>query len=66
MLRGDERRLNKIRFITPCSFKSNNQYQNMPSIRWITQSLMHKFDAYAKITKTYDAQALEHIENTQT
>ncbi|NLV49920.1 MAG: CRISPR system precrRNA processing endoribonuclease RAMP protein Cas6 [Clostridiales bacterium] len=47
--------------VTPCAFKSDGRYQNIPGVRWVIQSLMHRFDAYSDTVKTYDPEALEHI-----
>lgn len=50
-----------LTLVTPCAFKSDGRYQNMPCVRWVIQSLMHRFDACSDTVKTYDAEALEHI-----
>jgi len=61
-LNSEIQRVKRLQFITPCSFKSGGEYQILPSIKWIFQSLMKKFDAYSDVAKVFDKEALEHIE----
>lgn len=50
----------KIRFMTPTAFKSNKQYQNYPTPKWIFQSLMLRYDAYADDSVIYSEELLDH------
>lgn len=38
----------RLRFITPCSFKSQGVYQIFPSIRLMFQSLVNRYDAMSE------------------
>lgn len=55
-----ERKFN-IRYLTPTSFKSNNQYVIIPDLRLIYQSLMNKYSASEKEMYMYDEDVLEQI-----
>lgn len=51
----------KIRFLTPCSFKSANQYVIFPDLALIYQSLINKYDAFADDFSLKSAEALQHL-----
>jgi CRISPR-associated endoribonuclease Cas6 len=51
----------KIRYITPCSHKSAGQYCLFPSIDLILNSLVQKWNAYAKSYTLADEQAFEDM-----
>ena len=55
-------RILKIRLNTPVSFKQKGQYCIFPSVRLIFQSLMHKYDACAPDSSSFDDEILEHYE----
>ncbi|MCR4440863.1 MAG: CRISPR system precrRNA processing endoribonuclease RAMP protein Cas6 [Peptococcaceae bacterium] len=60
------RRIVKIRFLTPCSFKSANQYMIFPDLALIYQSLMNKYDAFADDFSLKNEEALRHLsQNTR-
>ena len=52
----------KLKFITPTSFRQDNRYCIFPSVRLIFQSLMHKYDAVSVQSRVYDAQVLKSYE----
>ena len=52
----------EITFLTPTSFKSNGQYMNYPTIRWLFQSLMNKYDSKAGSDQIFDEDVLRIIE----
>lgn len=54
-----------IEFLTPTSFKSNGQYKNYPTVRWIFQSLMNKYDEDSE-HQLFDAEVLQLIEEQVT
>ena len=58
----DKGRSIEIDFLTPTSFKSNGRYMNYPTIRWIFQSLMNKYDANGRNEQMMDEETLELIE----
>ena len=51
-----------LEFLTPTSFKSNGQYMNYPTVRWIFQSLMNKHDNEDGEIQIFDADILALIE----
>jgi CRISPR-associated endoribonuclease Cas6 len=51
----------KLHFLTPCSFKSANQYVIFPELVLIYQSLMNKYDAFANEFTLKSQKALEHL-----
>lgn len=60
---GERERYIKIRFMTPTAFKSDKKYQNYPTPRWIFQSLMLRYDAYAENSTVYSDELLDHYSN---
>ena len=58
---GDNPRFIEIEFVTPTSFKKDNEYVIYPNLRLIFQSLMKKFDSCTEGTKISDEQFLEDI-----
>ncbi len=52
----------EITFLTPTSFKSNGQYMNYPTIRWLFQSLMNKYDSKDGSNQIFDEDVLRMIE----
>ena len=59
-------RLIKIRFLTPTSFKSGNEYQIFPTVKLIFQNLMLKYDAAASESCIFSEELLQdYTENTQ-
>jgi CRISPR-associated endoribonuclease Cas6 len=60
-LQQEPRRNIKINFLTPCSFKSANQYMIFPDLAHIYQSLMNKYDAFADEFSLKNQEALEHL-----
>ena len=51
-----------IEFLTPTSFKSNGHYMNYPTVRWIFQSLMNKYDSNDRDELLFDEDVLRLIE----
>jgi CRISPR-associated endoribonuclease Cas6 len=60
-LGGCATRFRKIRFQTPCAFRSAGQYIFFPDIRLIYQSLMNKFDSFSGDISLKDEEVLEHL-----
>lgn len=56
----DFARIFQIEFLTPISFKSDGQYQNYPTIKWIFQSLMNKYDSRGA-DRIFDEELLQMI-----
>lgn len=52
----------RVRFVTPCSFKSQGMYQIFPSIRLIFQSLVNKYDAMSEQNTVFYPELLEDLE----
>ena len=51
-----------VRFATPCSFKSQGNYQIFPTIRLIFQSLVNKYDAMSVRNTIFYPELLENLE----
>ncbi|WP_034631404.1 CRISPR system precrRNA processing endoribonuclease RAMP protein Cas6 [Desulfotruncus alcoholivorax] len=51
----------KINFLTPCSFKSANQYAIFPELSLIYKSLMNKYDAFSDQFSLKNDEALQHL-----
>ncbi|QSQ08591.1 CRISPR-associated endoribonuclease Cas6 [Koleobacter methoxysyntrophicus] len=65
-INGNANRRIKIRFITPCAFKTSGRYEFFPHIPLIYQSLMNKFDCFSESVSVKDNDALRHLcENTR-
>jgi len=60
-LEGGGSRQQRVKFLTPASFKSDGLYVNLPQLNLIYQSLSNRFDAFAGEFATNDPDALEHI-----
>ena len=58
----DFQRYFTIHFLTPTSFKSNGQYQNYPTVRWIFQSLMNKHDSLENMNQLYEEEVLDLLD----
>ena len=52
----------RLRFITPCSFKSQGVYQIFPSIRLMFQSLVNRYDAMSEKNSVFYPELLEDLE----
>lgn len=52
----------RVRFATPCSFKSQGVYQIFPSIRLLFQSLVNKYDAMSEKNTVFYPELLETLE----
>ena len=52
----------RVRFTTPCSFKSQGVYQIFPSIRLLFQSLVNKYDAMSEQNTVFYPELLEDLE----
>ena len=52
----------RLRFITPCSFKSQGVYQIFPSIRLTFQSLVNRYDAMSEKNSVFYPELLEDLE----
>lgn len=57
------KRILKIKFLTPTSFKQDGRYVLFPSIRLIFQSLMMKFDKVSTDMEVFSKDILETFEN---
>jgi CRISPR-associated endoribonuclease cas6 len=57
------KRILKIKFLTPTSFKQDGRYVLFPSIRLIFQSLMMKFDKASTDMEVFSKDILETFEN---
>jgi len=51
-----------IEFLTPTAFKSGGRYMNYPSVKWIFQSLMQKYDVNGQENQIFDEETLQKIE----
>ena len=51
----------RISFLTPCSFKSANQYVIFPELFLIYQSLINKYDSFAEEFSVKSGEALQHL-----
>ncbi len=51
----------RLTFITPCSFKSKDDYVFYPDLKLIYQSLMNKFDSFAGNMSIKDEEVLNHL-----
>lgn len=60
---GKNPRTVKLQFLTPVSFKKDNQYQIFPNIRLIFQNLMMRFDANSTQNEIFSQDLLEDFEN---
>lgn len=58
----DRNRFLKIKFKTPTAFKQNKNYCIFPTPRLIFQSLMLRYDSYAKENRCFDEEILEQYE----
>lgn len=58
----NHKRMLKIRFLTPTSFKQDGRYCIFPSVRLIFQSLMLKFDKAATDMEVFSKSVLENFE----
>ena len=52
----------RLRFITPCSFKSQGVYQIFPSIRLMFQSLVNRYDVMSEKNSVFYPELLEDLE----
>ena len=60
------KRIYKINFYSPTSFKDGSNHEIFPNIRKIIRSIMLNFDYFIDNTKIYDYETLEHLtENIQ-
>ena len=59
---GDSDPLIRLRFLTPASFKSENQYCIFPTTRLIFQSLMLKYDAFSDSSTIYSEDLLDQFQ----
>ena len=59
----DGKRILKVKFLTPTSFKQDGRYVLFPSIRLIFQSLMMKFDKASTDMEVFSKDILETFEN---
>lgn len=56
----------KLKFITPCAFKTDGRYEFFPHISLIYQSLINKMDCFAAGVSVKDEAAFKHLcENTK-
>lgn len=56
----------KLRFITPCAFKTEGRYEFFPHISLIYQSLINRMDSFAAKISVKDEAAFKHLcENTR-
>ncbi len=53
----------KVKFITPCAFKSQGQYIFYPTVRLIMQSLIKKFDSGSNGFSVQADELIEDLEN---
>ncbi|MGI6551023.1 MAG: CRISPR system precrRNA processing endoribonuclease RAMP protein Cas6 [Syntrophomonadales bacterium] len=51
----------RLQFLSPASFKSNEEYQIFPSVEWIIKSSVQKWNAYSRETVIDDPEALEQL-----
>jgi len=51
----------RLQFLTPTSFKSNEEYQIFPSVEWIVKSSVQKWNAYSRETVIDDPEAVEQL-----
>lgn len=64
-LSNEAKRDININFVTPCSFKSNNQYIFFPDIALIYKNIINRFDSCSADIKLNDENTLSHlIQNT--
>lgn len=59
----DGKRILKVKFLTPTSFKQDGRYVLFPSIRLVFQSLMMKFDKASTDMEVFSKDILETFEN---
>ncbi len=52
-----------MQFLTPTTFKSNNNYTIFPEITYLYKSLLNKWNAFSEKVSLSDAQTLEHLIN---
>lgn len=57
----DFSRVIKLRFLTPTSFKSGEEYMLFPQISNIYKSLVNKWNTYSDVIALDDSDALEHL-----
>lgn len=66
---ADVSRRIRVAFKTPCSFKSQEQYQLFPNTEWLIKSLLRKWHGFAQEVLLEDKEAqqqlIEHIHITQ-
>lgn len=51
----------RLNFITPASFKSDGRYQLFPSVAWIIQNLVLRWDAFSPVLSLADEETMEGI-----
>lgn len=61
LIQQEAQRRMKIKFVSPCSFKSQKRYQIFPKEDWIINSLWKHWQSYAKEIILDDAQAQQQI-----
>ncbi len=59
----DSERIISISFNTPTSFKSNGRYMIYPTIKYIYESLVRKFDENSNEATIYDEETMEQLIN---
>ena len=59
---GNCSRFVKIKFITPCAFKSQGRYIFYPTVRYIMQSLVSKFDSGGHDFSVYTDELISDLE----
>ncbi|MGI6057206.1 MAG: CRISPR-associated endoribonuclease Cas6 [Bilifractor sp.] len=59
---GDGNPVIRLRFLTPTSFKSENQYCIFPTTKLIFQSLMLKYDAFSDSSTIYSEDLLDQFQ----
>ena len=50
-----------LRFLSPTSFKSNEEYQLFPSVEWIVKSSVQKWNSYSRETVIDDPEVTEEL-----
>lgn len=58
----DGNRYQTIQFVSPVSFKSQGEYINYPSVHFLFQSLMMKYDSTSDESNLYGQAVMDHFE----
>lgn len=60
-LESETKKTTKVKFLTPCSFKSGGSYVIFPDVRLIFQSLVNKFDMFSDSISVKDERAVQDL-----